>query len=113
MFLSRMNIKSFKDETGKRIVKIDFNTIKVTELFSDKHFKSCVSSEVITVTKKDHLSFHLTKMDCGGTIFVYKYLDTKKEKSEEERHFQEEQRRLLEALLKKKKQNDENNELNK
>ena len=83
MFLSRMNIKSFNDETGKRIVKIDFNTIKVIELFSENKFQSCVSQEIITITKKNHLSFHLTKMDCGGTMFVYEYLDTKKEKSED------------------------------
>ena len=74
MVCLRMHIKSYKDrETYNKIVKVDFNSIKV---FEEKKgvYKSYVSQERIYLNKKNKLYFHLTKFDKNYKIFIYEYL---------------------------------------
>lgn len=74
MVCLRMHIKSYKDrETYNKIVKVDFNSIKV---FEEKKgvYKSYVSQERICLNKKNKLYFHLTKFDKNYKIFIYEYL---------------------------------------
>lgn len=74
MIYLRMYIKSYrKNETYDKIVKIDFNSIKVSE--EEKGiYKSSVSEERIKLNKKNKLFFHLTKFNKNHRMFIYEYL---------------------------------------
>lgn len=69
MVCSRLYIKSFYDE-NKKIVKIDLNSINVTEIGKNT-YKSAASEETIIVKKKNKLFSYLTKFFENGKMFVY------------------------------------------
>jgi len=91
MLCSRMYIKSYKDESGRKIVKIDFSSIKVITEKKNTNinvYKSTVSEERITLqSKKNKLFFHLTKNEPNGIIFVYEEIFTKDDLENNEKVF--------------------------
>lgn len=74
MIYLRMYIRSHNNLlTYEKVVKVDFNSIKVSE---EKKgiYKSLVSEERIIIKKKNKLFFHLTKTKNNNRMFVYEYI---------------------------------------
>lgn len=74
MIYLRMYIKSHKNLlTYEKVVKVDYNSIKVSE---EKKgiYKSLVSEERIIIKKKNKLFFHLTKTGKNNKMFMYEYI---------------------------------------
>ena len=81
-----MYIKSYRDDSENKIVKVDFNSIEVSEKEKGV-YKSSVSEETIILKKKNKLLFHLTKFQKNGKMFVYEYVTEIEDISVAERIF--------------------------
>lgn len=73
MICLRMYVKSYRNDSYDKIVKVDFSSIKISEERRGI-YKSSVSEEIIKLNKKNKLFFHLTKFNKNGKMFVYEYI---------------------------------------
>ena len=88
MVCSRIFIKTFFDDYGKKIVEVDYNSINVTE--EEKNvYKSNVSEERIKIRKKNKLFFYLTKTEKNNRICIYEKISNGDINSLEKEFFEE------------------------